>query len=67
MDLKNPKFILRQYLLQTAIEMAEKGDYSEVLRLENLIKRPFDEQMEFDHYAHLPPDWAKELEVSCSS
>ena len=28
---------------------------------------PFDEQPEHEQYAALPPDWASQLEVSCSS
>jgi serine/tyrosine/threonine adenylyltransferase len=32
-----------------------------------VLSRPFDEQPEFESYAGLPPDWASDLEVSCSS
>jgi uncharacterized protein YdiU (UPF0061 family) len=63
----NPKFILRNYLLQTAIEKAEKGDFSEVEKLQKIMKKPFAEQKENESYAQLPPSWAKELCVSCSS
>ena len=30
MDSTNPRFILRNYIAQNAIEAAEKGDFSEV-------------------------------------
>jgi len=63
----NPKYILRNYLAQVAIEKAQNGDYSEVARLLSVLERPFDEQPEHDAYAALPPDWAAHLEVSCSS
>ncbi|NIA56119.1 YdiU family protein [Massilia sp. TW-1] len=63
----NPKYILRNYLAQVAIEKAQNGDYSEVTRLLSVLERPFDEQPEHDAYAALPPDWAAHLEVSCSS
>ncbi|XP_075262338.1 protein adenylyltransferase SelO, mitochondrial-like [Convolutriloba macropyga] len=43
MDASNPKFILRNHLLQSAIEKAEKGDYSEVRRLLELSKKPYNE------------------------
>ncbi|KIF46504.1 hypothetical protein M445_15770 [Vibrio owensii 47666-1] len=63
----NPKYILRNYLAQLAIDKAEEGDFSEVNRLAELLKRPYDEQPEFDDYAKLPPEWGKKMEISCSS
>jgi uncharacterized protein YdiU (UPF0061 family) len=63
----NPKYILRNYLAQVAIEKAQNGDFSEVHRLLAVLERPYDEQPENDAYAALPPDWASHLEVSCSS
>jgi uncharacterized protein YdiU (UPF0061 family) len=63
----NPKYILRNYLAQQAIEQAEAGDYSEIERLHRLLQQPFDEQPEFEHYAVAPPEWSQELEISCSS
>jgi uncharacterized protein YdiU (UPF0061 family) len=63
----NPKFILRNYLAQMAIEKAQNKDFSEIQRLLGVLEKPFDEQPENTHYADLPPDWASELEVSCSS
>ena len=67
MNTSNPKYILRNYLAQTAIEKAESGDFSEVERLCLLLKTPFDEQPENEHYANLPPDWGRHMEISCSS
>ena len=63
----NPKYILRNYLLQTAIEKAEQGDFSEVQKLLLIISKPFDEQPEYEAYANFPPDWSKDISVSCSS
>ncbi|MCL6271195.1 YdiU family protein [Sansalvadorimonas sp. 2012CJ34-2] len=63
----NPKYILRNHLLQIAINKAENGDYSEVNKLLKIIRQPFSEQPEFESYADSPPDWAGDLEVSCSS
>ncbi|RYE68936.1 MAG: YdiU family protein [Oxalobacteraceae bacterium] len=67
MNRVNPKYILRNYLAQVAIEKAQNGDFSEVARLLAVLERPFDEQPENESYAALPPDWAAHLEVSCSS
>lgn len=63
----NPKYILRNYLAQQAIEKAEQGDISEVLLLAKVLATPFDEHNEHAHLAKLPPEWGKQLEISCSS
>lgn len=63
----NPKYILRNYLAQVAIEKAQRKDFSEISRLLQILERPYEDQPEHDEYAKLPPDWASQLEVSCSS
>ena len=63
----NPKYVLRNWLVEVAIRKARDKDFSEVEHLLACLRRPFDEQPEFEHYAALPPDWANGLEVSCSS
>ncbi len=63
----NPKYVLRNYLAQTAIEAAERGDYGEIARLHAVLRAPFDDQPENEPYARPAPDWAKDLSVSCSS
>lgn len=67
MQATNPKYVLRNHLAQEAIALAEKGDYSELRRLAKVLEKPFAEQSDFEAYADLPPDWAKQLEISCSS
>ncbi len=67
MNRVNPKYILRNYLAQQAIERAQNGDFSEVNKLLAILEQPYDEQPEHEAYAALPPDWAAHLEVSCSS
>ncbi len=68
MNQVNPKYILRNYLAQNAIAQAGQGrDFSEVDRLSALLQHPFDEQPEMERYAAPPPDWARQIEVSCSS
>lgn len=67
MRLVNPRYILRNYLAQQAIDRAQKGDYSEIERLHTILRRPFDDQPEHADYAQLPPDWARGLVLSCSS
>jgi len=54
-------------MAQTAIEKAQKDDFSEVDKLLKVLATPFDEQAENSCDAALPPDWAGHLEVSCSS
>ncbi|KAI3822903.1 hypothetical protein L1987_10504 [Smallanthus sonchifolius] len=70
MNSVNPKYILRNYLCQSAIDMAEQGDFEEVRRLLKVIERPYDEQPGMEKYARLPPAWASRPGVrmlSCSS
>lgn len=68
MKAANPKFVLRNHMAETAIRKAEdEGDYSEIERLLSLLRHPCDEQPQFDHYAGVPPEWARSISVSCSS
>ncbi|MBC7415528.1 MAG: YdiU family protein [Herminiimonas sp.] len=67
MQATNPKYVLRNYLAQVAIEKAQNKDFTEIATLLAVLQKPFDEQPEHEHYAALPPDWASDLEVSCSS
>ncbi|MHA2937509.1 protein adenylyltransferase SelO [Vibrio sp. RC27] len=63
----NPKYILRNYLAQQAIVAAEQGEYGELNTLMTLLRDPFAEHPDFEDYSKLPPQWGKELEISCSS
>lgn len=63
----NPKYILRNYLLQNAIEAAEQSDFKLVNELFEMLQSPFDEQSKFEHFAQNPPQWAQEIQISCSS
>jgi uncharacterized protein YdiU (UPF0061 family) len=67
MDRANPKFVLRNHLAQEAIAKAEAGDFGTVRTLHELLRRPYDEQPGHERFAALPPDWARHIEVSCSS
>jgi serine/tyrosine/threonine adenylyltransferase len=59
---------LRNYLAQQAITRAEQArDFSEIDRLLALLRAPFAEQPSMAAYAEPPPQWGKELIVSCSS
>ena len=44
----NFRFILRNYMVQSAIEAAEKGDYSEVRQVFRLLENPYDEGTDVD-------------------
>lgn len=67
----NPKYVLRNYLAQTAIQKAQlpdgQRDFSAIERLWQLLRDPFAEQPDMDSYAAPPPDWGKQIIVSCSS
>lgn len=42
MNDNNPKIILRNHLIQNAIQKAERGDYSEIEKLHQILKDPYD-------------------------
>ncbi len=63
----NPKFVLRNHLSEEAIRAAKTGDYAGVATLLALLERPFDEHPGHAAYADFPPDWASQIEISCSS
>lgn len=67
MNRVNPKYVLRNYLAQTAIEKAQRKDFSEIGRLFTLLQNPFTDQPGMEDYALPPPNWGKHLSVSCSS
>jgi serine/tyrosine/threonine adenylyltransferase len=67
----NPAYVLRNHLAEQAIQQArgDKGEanYSEISRLLKALESPFSESIEFESYGELPPSWASELSVNCSS
>ena len=67
MNQVNPKFILRNYMAQEAIEAAEVNDFSKLETLMIVMTQPFEELIEHQKFANKSPMWAKDLEISCSS
>ena len=67
MNQMNPKFILRNYMAQEAIEAAEKNDFLLLNTLLIILTQPFEEFPEHQKFANKSPKWAKDLEISCSS
>jgi uncharacterized protein YdiU (UPF0061 family) len=63
----NPKYVLRNHLGENAIRAAKQGDYSGVATLLALLETPFAEHPDHDADAGFPPDWASQIEISCSS
>ena len=67
----NPKYVLRNYLAQQAIEALEQGDASVIMRLMEVLKHPYDEQPEHNELAGRRPEWARNKPgcsaLSCSS
>jgi len=66
MRLSNPKYVLRNWMVQLAIDAAEKEDYSVAEEINELLKRPYDEQPEYeDKWFMKRPEWARHR-VGCS-
>ena len=66
MRLSNPKYVLRNWMVQLAIDAAEKEDYSVAEEIYELLKRPYDEQPEYeDKWFMKRPEWARHR-VGCS-
>jgi uncharacterized protein YdiU (UPF0061 family) len=63
----NPLYVLRNHLAEGAIRAAAAGDASEIERLLELLRDPYTEKPGFEAYAAEPPEWAGQLQVSCSS
>ena len=62
----NPKYVLRNWMAQLAIDAAEKDDYSVANELYELLKNPYDEQSEFEkEWFQKRPEWARHR-VGCS-
>ena len=65
MNQVNPKYVLRNYMAQLAIDAADKGDYTVIEELFNLLKSPYEEQVSHQKWFAKRPDWARN-KVGCS-
>ena len=65
MNSVNLKYVLRNYMAQMAIDKADNGDYSLISELHEVLKKPYDEQPEFENWFAKRPEWARN-KVGCS-
>ncbi|CAH2282236.1 Hypothetical predicted protein [Pelobates cultripes] len=69
MSNSNPRYVLRNWMAESAVLKAERNDFSEVRLLLNTLRQPFRKQKiaEMAGYSKHAPAWARDLKVSCSS
>jgi uncharacterized protein YdiU (UPF0061 family) len=71
MDSVNPKYVLRNYPVQLAIDKAGQGDLSMIHALQDLVHHPYDDPAGKEDFARKRPDWARSKPgcsmLSCSS
>ena len=65
MNAVNPKYVLRNYMSQLAIDDANKGNYKLIDELFQVLKQPYAEQPEYEKWFAKRPDWARH-KVGCS-
>ncbi|QTD36743.1 YdiU family protein [Polaribacter batillariae] len=65
MDAVNPKYVLRNYMAQLAINKANEGDYSLIDEFFQLLKKPYEEQPQNEKWFAKRPEWARN-KVGCS-
>ena len=65
MNAVNPKYVLRNYMAQLAIDDADKGDYKLIDELFKVLKKPYNEQPEYAKWFVKRPEWARD-KVGCS-
>ena len=65
MDAVNPKYVLRNYMSQMAIDEADKGNYTLIDALFQLLKKPYETQPEQEKWFSKRPEWARN-KVGCS-
>ena len=63
----NPKYILKNHILQEAIEKAEVNDFSMIDDLLRVAHSPYDEHEDLEYLCKRASTEVKNIKLSCSS
>lgn len=65
----NPRYVLKNWMAESAVQKAERNDFSEVHLLQQVLRHPFQKHSAAERagYSSPTPSWARDLRVSCSS
>ncbi len=67
MQKMNPKYVLKNYILQEVIDLAEQGDFSLLNSMLEIAQNPYAQHHEFESYAESVTKELRDIICSCSS
>lgn len=67
MQKTNPAIVLRNHMAESAIARAKLKDFTLLEELLAALQHPYEAPAAHPEWTGLPPDWASQIQISCSS